>query len=82
MCIPITILTELSGSQGGESNQGIEFQSFNPQAHVVWNFYSLFKFMRRFVLTQLSVVLFKNNDAFIIKDTDQCFILVTIVVLK
>jgi len=38
--------------------------------------------MRRFVLTQLSVVLFKNNDAFIVKDTDQCFIQVTVVVLK
>lgn len=61
---------------------GDEFQSFNLQACVVWNFYSLFQFMRRFVLSQLSVVLFKNNDAFIVKDTDQCFIQVTIVVLK
>jgi len=61
---------------------GDEFQSFNLKAHVVWNFYSLFQFMRRFVLSQLSVVLFKNNDAFIVKDTDQCFIQVTVVVLK
>lgn len=83
VCIPFTILTELSGSQSGErATRGFEFQSFNPQAHVAWNFYSIFKFMRRFVLTQLSGVLFKNNDAFIVKDTDQCFIQVTVVVLK
>lgn len=48
----------------------------------MWNFYSLFKFMRRYVLIELSLVLFKNNDAFIVKDTDHCFIQVTVVVLK